>query len=64
MKELSEANRALFDKVWKECVGPPRTSFWFALNRLLDAARDEGRIEGREGGFAQAARDFAGPASL
>jgi hypothetical protein len=41
--ELSPENRALFERFWKAAVDTGDRRYWPALNRLLDAARAEGR---------------------
>lgn len=44
---LSSENRELFERIWCEAKGPPRQGFFATLNRLIDAAREEGRREAR-----------------
>jgi len=39
---LTQENRELFDRIWREAKGPPRLGFFATLNRLIDAARKEG----------------------
>lgn len=43
-KLMSDANQALFDRIWQEEAQAlaGRRSFWRALDRALDAAREEG----------------------
>lgn len=40
---LSAENRALHDGIWSEEYACSSRNYWKALNRLLDAAREEGR---------------------
>lgn len=40
---LSPRNKAVHSRVWAAAKGPPRIGYWQALDRLLDAARAEGR---------------------
>lgn len=43
MGVLSPANQALHERIWKEAIATNDRRYWPALDRLLDAAREDGR---------------------